>query len=110
MDMGAVDSAQVEAARPAAEAANAGLVDTLVVQKVLDPDRIVHARAVQFGSEVVDLSDVRPKDDQLKALPRHIARRYQVVPVEFDGSTLTVAMTDPGDIDVTDGLNRLLSK
>ena len=108
MDMGAVDSTQVEAARPAAEAANAGVVDTLVVQKVLNPDRIVHARAMQFGSEVVDLSDVKPKDDLLKALPRHIARRYQVVPVEFDGSTLTVAMADPGDIDVTDGLNRLL--
>jgi general secretion pathway protein E/type IV pilus assembly protein PilB len=108
MDMGAVDGAQVEAARPAAEAANAGLVDTLIVQKVLSPDRIVHARAMQFGSEVVDLSELRAKDDMLKALPRHIARRYQVVPVEFDGSTLTIAVTDPGDIDVTDGLNRLL--
>ena len=41
MNMGAVDGAQVEAARPAAEAANAGLVDTLIVQKVLNPDRIV---------------------------------------------------------------------
>ena len=108
MNMGAVDVAQVEAARPAAEAANAGVVDTLVVQKVLNPDRIVHARAMQFGSEVVDLSDVRANDDMLKALPRHIAKRYQVVPVEFDGSALTVALTDPGDIDATDGLNRLL--
>ena len=59
MDMGAVDGAQVESARPAAEAANAGLVDTLIVQKVLSPDRIVHARAMQFGSEVVDLSELR---------------------------------------------------
>ena len=108
MDMGAVDSAQVDAARPAAEAANAGLVDTLIVQKVLDPDRIVHARAMQYGSEVVDLGDVKVQDDLLKALPRHIARRYQVVPVEYDGSTLTVAMADPSDIDATDGLNRLL--
>ena len=108
MDMGAVDSTQVDAARPAAEAANAGVVDTLIVQKVLDPDRIVHARAMQFGSEVVDLGDVKVQDDLLKALPRHIARRYQVVPVEYDGSTLTVAMADPSDIDATDGLNRLL--
>ena len=43
MDMGAVDVTQVEAARPAAEAANAGLVDTLVIQKVLNPARIVQA-------------------------------------------------------------------
>ena len=108
IDMGAVDPAQVDAARPAAEAAGAGVVDTLVVQKTLNPDFVVQARAMQARVEVVDLSEFRPKDDQLKALPRHIARRYQVVPVDFDGSALTVAMADPGDVDLIDGLNRLL--
>ena len=108
IDMGAVDPAQVEAARPAAEAAGAGVVDTLVVQKTLNPDFVVKARAMQARVEVVDLGDMRPKDEWLKALPRHIARRYQVVPVAYDGSTLTVAMADPGDIDILDGLNRLL--
>jgi type IV pilus assembly protein PilB len=108
IDMGAVDPAQVDAARPAAEAAGAGVVDTLVVQKTLNPDFVVQARAMQARVEVVDLSEFRPKDDQLKALPRHIARRYQVVPVDFDGSALTVAMADPGDVDIIDGLNRLL--
>jgi general secretion pathway protein E/type IV pilus assembly protein PilB len=108
IDMGAVDHAQVDAARPAAEAAGAGVVDTLVVQKILNPDYVVQARAMQARVEVVDLSEFRPKDDWLKALPRHIARRYQVVPVDFDGSTLTVAMANPGDVDTIDGLNRLL--
>ena len=83
MNMGAVDGVQVEAARPAADAAGAGLVDTLVVQKVLNPDQVVQARAMQAGVEMINLRDVMPKDHLLKALPRHIARRYQVVPVEF---------------------------
>jgi type IV pilus assembly protein PilB len=108
MNMGAVDGVQVEAARPAADAAGAGLVDTLVVQKVLNPDQVVQARAMQAGVEMINLRDVMPKDHLLKALPRHIARRYQVVPVEFEDGHLTVAMSDPGDIDVTDGLQRLL--
>jgi len=108
IDMGAVDTAQVEAARPAADAAGAGLVDTLVVQKLLNPDFVVQARATQARVEVVDLRDLRAKDEWLKVLPRHIARRYQVVPVDFDDGTLTVAISDPGDIDTTDGLNRLL--
>ena len=108
IDMGAVDPAQVDAARPAAEAAGAGVVDTLVIQKTLNPDFVVQARAIQARVEVVDLGEFRPKDDWLKALPRHIARRYQVVPVDFDGSSLTVAMADPGDVDIIDGLNRLL--
>lgn len=108
MDMGAVDVAQVDAARPAAEAAGAGVVDTLIVQKSLNPDLVVKARAMQFGCEVVDLRELRPKDELTKALPRHIARRYQVIPVDLESGILTVALADPGDIDTTDGLNRLL--
>ena len=75
IDMGAVDPAQVDAARPAAEAAGAGLVDTLVVQKTLNPDYVVQARVTQARVAVVDLSEMRPKDEWLKVLPRHIARR-----------------------------------
>ena len=55
IDMGAVDPTQVDAARPAAEAAGAGVVDTLVVQKTLNPDFVVQARAMQARVEVVDL-------------------------------------------------------
>jgi len=49
-----------------------------------------------------------PKDEPMKALPRHIARRYQVIPVSYENGTLTVALEDPGDIDTTDALERLL--
>ena len=84
MDMGLVDNAQLDAARPAAESAGAGLVDTLVVQKIINIDQITQARAMQFGCEVVDLREVRPRDDLLRAIPRHISRRYQVVPVRRD--------------------------
>jgi len=108
MDMGLVDNAQLDAARPAAESAGAGLVDTLVVQKIINIDQITQARAMQFGCEVVDLREVRPRDDLLRAIPRHISRRYQVVPVDINEDQLVVALSDPGDIDVTDGLSRMV--
>ena len=108
MNMGLVDNAHLDAARPAAESAGAGLVDTLVVQKIINIDQITQARAMQFGCEQIDLRDLRPRDDLLRAVPRHIARRYQVVPVEVDEKELVVALSDPGDIDVTDGLTRMV--
>ena len=108
MDMGALDGAQVEAARSVAEPAGAGVIDTMVLQKLLNPDLLVQARGMQFGCEVADLRELLPKDEPMKALPRHIARRYQVVPMSYEGGTLTVALEDPGDIDTIDALDRLL--
>lgn len=108
MNMGLVDNAHLDAARPAAESAGAGLVDTLVVQKIINIDQITQARAMQFGCEQVDLRELRPRDDLLRVIPRHIARRYQIVPVEVSDEQLVVALSDPGDIDVTDGLTRMI--
>jgi len=108
MNMGELDAAQVEAARAVAEPAGAGVVDTMVVQKTLNPDLLVSARGMQYGCEVADLRELMPKDEPMKALPRHIARRYQVIPLSYENGTLTVAIEDPGDIDTTDALDRLL--
>ena len=109
MNMGLVDNVQLDAARPAAESAGAGLVDTLVVQKIINIDQITQARAMQFGCEQIDLRELRPRDDLLRAIPRHISRRYQVVPVEVSDNELVVALSDPSDIDATDGLARMVN-
>ena len=108
MDMGALDGAQVEVARAVAEPAGAGVIDTMVLQKTINPDVLVQARAMQYGCEVADIRELQAKDEALKALPRHIARRYQVIPVSYEHDTLTVALEDPGDIDTSDALERLL--
>jgi len=108
MDMGKLDAAQVEAARAVAEPVGAGVIDTMVIQKTLNPELLVQARGMQYGCEVADLRELMPKDEPMKALPRHIARRYQVIPVSYENGTLTVALEDPGDIDTTDALERLL--
>ncbi|MBM2820733.1 MAG: Type secretion system protein (GspE) [Candidatus Berkelbacteria bacterium] len=45
----------------------------------------------------IDLSKTSVPKKILSTLPEHIARFYQVVPLEEKGSTLTVAMIDPED-------------
>ena len=108
MDMGAVDPSQVEAARAVAEPAGAGVIDTMVISKTLNPDLLVQARGMQYGCDPIDLRELQPNDAAMGALPRHLARRYQVIPVAYENDELTVALEDPGDIDTTDALNRLL--
>ena len=63
---------------------------------------------MQYGCDAIDLRELQPNDAAMGALPRHIARRYQVIPVSYENDELTVALEDPGDIDTTDALSRLL--
>ena len=107
-DMGLVGNDQLDQVRVFAESEQAGVVDTLLDQKIIKPSDIVRARAMQFGLQVVDLGGVMPNDELVEALPRHIARRFQVVPVAVDEGVLTIALSDPGDLEIIDGLERML--
>jgi general secretion pathway protein E/type IV pilus assembly protein PilB len=51
---------------------------------------------------------MRLEDDVISAVPRHIAKRYRVVPVYKHGHTLAVALSDPSDLDTIDSLHHLL--
>tara|TARA_Y100000588_G_scaffold3000_3_gene4118 strand:- start:9322 stop:11004 length:1683 start_codon:yes stop_codon:yes gene_type:complete len=106
--MGLVGNDQLDQVRVFAESEQAGVVDTLLDQKIIKPSDIVRARAMQFGLQVVDLGGVMPNDELVEALPRHIARRFQVVPVAVDEGVLTIALSDPGDLEIIDGLERML--
>jgi len=107
-DMGLVGAEELAAARTAAETTQAGVVDTLLAQQVIKLNDLTRARAMQYGLQVIDLPGVVPTDELLEALPRHIARRFQVVPVDFQDGVLTVAVPDPGDLETIDGLERML--
>ena len=48
---------------------------------------------------------MRLDDDVISAVPRHIAKRYRVVPVYRHGTSLAVAISDPSDLDTIDSLH-----
>jgi general secretion pathway protein E/type IV pilus assembly protein PilB len=91
-----------------AEANGEGVVDLMVNRKIIRPADVVSAKAARFGCEVAFLKDLRPEDDLIAAVPRHIAKRYKVIPVYKDGNALTLALSDPSDLDTIDSLPRLL--
>jgi len=108
IDLGLVTNEQVEPLRAEAAASGAGVVDLLIERKFLSPADLTNAKAVHFGVEVVKLSDLRIEDDVISAVPRHIAKRYRVVPVSRHGTALTIALGDPSDLDTIDSLHHLL--
>jgi type IV pilus assembly protein PilB len=108
IDLGYVTREQVDELRPQAEANGAGIVDLLLERKIITTIELTTAKASHFGAEVVRLADLRLEDEVISAVPRHIAKRYRVVPIYRHGHGLTIAMSDPSDIDTIDSLHHLL--
>ena len=108
-DMGLVTEEQLGPVRQEADSTGEGVVDTLVAKKVLTPSQVAQAKAAQFGVEFVNLGEMRLADDVISAVPRHIAKKYSVVPLYRHDDTVTVALSDPSDLDTLDSLRHLLN-
>jgi type IV pilus assembly protein PilB len=108
VDLGFLSPDKVAEARQEAQAAGVGVVDLLVANKVVRPADVTQAKAAHFGAEVVNLSELKIADDVIATIPRHIARKYRVVPVFKHDNSVTVAIADPSDLDTIDSLAHLL--
>src|SRR5438034_4942639 len=108
VDLGFVSTDQVASLRPEAQSSGVGLVDLMVANKLVGPADVTQAKAAHFGAEVVDLNEAKISDEVIATIPRHIARKYRVVPVFKHDGSLTVALADPSDLDTIDSLTHLL--
>ncbi|MBX3422557.1 MAG: Flp pilus assembly complex ATPase component TadA [Pirellulaceae bacterium] len=70
--------------------------------------QLAQALAEQFHMQTVELSDAQLPPDLLKHLTETMAQMYRVIPVQFDGSALTVATSNPQDLRVQDELRTFL--
>jgi type IV pilus assembly protein PilB len=107
-DLGFVTAAQVEEARNEAANSGVGVVDLLLANKLIRPADVAQAKAAHFGAEVVNLAGITLPDDVISLVRRDIAKKYRVVPVSKVENTITVAISDPSDLDTIDSLHHLL--
>ncbi len=107
-DVGLVSHEQILQAKESAETNKSGVVDALIDSGVVTERDVTKALANQFGLEMISLADYRVPDEVIACMPRHIARRYKVMPVYKHDSTLTVAISDPLDVDTVDSLRYIL--
>ena len=108
IELGYVTHDQVSAVQPDAESTGEGVIDLLVTRKIIPPNAVTQAKATYFNAEVVVLSEMRLPDEVVAAIPRHIAKRYRVVPVYRHDGAIGVALSDPSDLDTIDTLHHLL--
>jgi type IV pilus assembly protein PilB len=109
VDLGIVNADQVAKARQEAETSGVGVVDLLLANKLVRPSDVTQAKAAQFGAEVIQLGGLRIPDDVISIIPRHIAKKYRVVPVFKSDGKVAVAIADPSDLNTIDTLTHLLN-
>ena len=108
IDLGYVTHDQVASVQPDAESSGEGVIDLLVTRKIIPSTAVTQAKATYFNAEVVTLADMRLPDEVVAAIPRHVAKRYRVVPVYRHDGAIGVALSDPSDLDTIDALHHLL--
>jgi general secretion pathway protein E/type IV pilus assembly protein PilB len=109
VDMGLVTEDQLSPIREEADSTGEGVVDTLIAKRLLTSANVAQAKAAQFGVEFVNLSEMRLTDEAIGAIPRHIAKKYNVVPLFRHDNAVTVALADPSDLETLDSLRMLLN-
>lgn len=110
VELGFLTKYQVDSAQAEAATTGEGVVDTLVKNKVIRTQDVTTAKAAHFGVEMVSLGDIKIGDDVLSVVPRHIAKRYRVIPIYTHDRSVVVALSDPSDITTIDSLNHVLHK
>ena len=107
-DVGLVSHEDILKAKEVSKAEEIGLVDALIKMGRISQKDVAKALASQFNMDTIELAEYRVPDEILALVPKHVARRYKVVPVSKHDNTLTVAISDPLDVDTVDSLRYIL--
>ncbi|HMK66432.1 MAG TPA: type II secretion system protein GspE, partial [Thermodesulfobacteriota bacterium] len=81
---------------------------TLLEQKgYIGQEDLIQFLAKQFGLPIVDLRLIEVSQAVLDLIPANVARKYEIIPIAKEGSTLKVAISDPSNIFALDDLKFL---
>ncbi|MFC1453835.1 GspE/PulE family protein [Verrucomicrobiota bacterium] len=109
-DVGLLKTEQLEEARAMAGEHHGSLLDVLIESGTLSKMEVLKTVAMQLGMDIVVLADHDITPEIIKQVPAAIARRYKVIPLFDSDGALTVAISDPVNIEVLDSLRYILKR
>ena len=102
-----VSVAQLEDARDTSRREGTGLTGALAKLGYVQETQLVEFLSRQYGVPSINLEEVEIESEVIELVPQDVAERHNVVPLEKQGSTLIVAMTDPSNIYAMDDIKFL---
>lgn len=86
------------------------IVEHLLASTSLTQDDVAKTLAANAGMPFIRLSGVAFDPRITEAIPDDVARRYRVIPVQDNGTSLTVALADPLDFESLDSLPHVIGR
>ncbi len=108
VDLGYLDDLQLEDIYEEMRNSNNKLSEIAVSRGLVNDDQVLTATAEVHGMKLMSLEDVKPSPEALKIVPLNMAELYKMVPLSFEGGSLTVAMSDPNNLQAIDDIKNFL--
>jgi len=105
-----VTKEQVLDADKLAKKKNVKLAEALVELEYATEEQVMKSIAAASGMEYVNLKKVEIPTTAVELMPESTARENTVLPLEMDGDTLKVVMSEPGDVETVDNLKFILNR
>jgi len=80
------------------------LGETLIKLGFVSEEDITECLSQQFGVPSINLSHFEIDQNVIKLIPSDVARKYNILPVNKTGATLTIAMADPTNVFAMDDI------
>jgi type IV pilus assembly protein PilB len=84
--------------------------DLLIDFGLITEDDMLQMIATSLATDVVDLKEIELEKNILDMVDPESARMYGIIPLSFDGSTLTIASRNPLNYHISDDLRFILNK
>lgn len=83
----------------AAQQKDGGRLGTnLVKLGFIDEERLIYFLSKQYGIPSVNLQDLEIDSSLCKLIPSDVVQKYQIMPINRTGATITIAMVDPSNV------------
>lgn len=86
------------------------LGDSLVKLGFITSKELGQVLAAQSGLEFIDLSEYVISEDALRAIPKNVAEKAEFIPLNTENGTLSIGITNPGNILAIDTAARIAQK
>jgi len=108
VDLGHIDDVQLDSIYEEMRTSEAKLSEVLKARALVTDDQLLQATAEVHGMKIATLEGVKPTPEALKIVPKNMAELYRMVPLSFEADTLTVAMSDPNNLQAIDDIRNFL--
>jgi len=107
-DQGLVTEFDIQQAVKLQREKGGALGKIMIDQGMIAQDNLTAALAEQAGMEAIDLDRIDVPAEVIEMVEPNVVETYQIMPVAYDGRTLTVALADPLNFTVLDDLKFMI--